>query len=92
MGDHPMLANAIKFTIAVAAFALFTISANAQDIDRRCAKAVNVKARVNCSCFYASGGVWEFSHSRGKRRAVFWTIGQYDAHIACMRRHGYTYQ
>jgi hypothetical protein len=92
MGDHSMLANAIKFAIAVAVFALFTISANAQDIHPRCVKVANAKARVNCSCFFASGGVFEYSPGRGKRRAVFWTLGQFDAHVACMRRHGYAYE
>jgi len=46
MGDHPMLANAIKFAIAVAALALFTISANAQDVHPSCVKVANAKASV----------------------------------------------
>jgi len=47
---------------------------------------------VNCTCFFASGGVFEYSPGRGKSRAVFWTLGQFDAHVACMRRHGYAYE
>jgi hypothetical protein len=84
-----MLANAIA--IAVAAFALFTISANAQDIHPKCVKLVRGTDRAYCSCFITSGGFFVYSPGRGKNRAVVATMGQFDAHIACMKRYGYVY-
>jgi uncharacterized protein (UPF0333 family) len=78
-----MLANAIKLVLVAATFALFTINANAENVHPNCVKS---KDKVKCTCFFANGGLIE--NFSGRRRAVIWTIGQVDAYIACMKRHG----
>jgi hypothetical protein len=78
-----LLANAIKLVLVATTFALFTSNANAEDVHPNCVKS---KDKVKCTCFFANGGPIE--NFSGRRRAVIWTIGQVDAHIACMKRRG----
>jgi hypothetical protein len=78
-----MFANATKLALATATFALLTIDANAENAHPSCVKS---KDKVKCTCFFANGGLIE--NFSGRRRAVIWTIGQVDAYIACMKRHG----
>ena len=78
-----MLVNATKLVLATTTFALLTINANAENVHPNCVKS---KDKVKCTCFFANGGLIE--NFSGRKRAVTWTIGQVDAYIACMKRHG----
>jgi uncharacterized protein (UPF0333 family) len=78
-----MLANTTKLMLAATTFALLTISANAENVHPNCVKS---KDKLKCTCFFANGGLIE--NFSGRKRAVIWTIGQVDAYIACMKRHG----
>jgi uncharacterized protein (UPF0333 family) len=78
-----MLANTTKLMLAATTFALLTINANAENVHPNCVKS---KDKLKCTCFFANGGLIE--NFSGRKRAVIWTIGQVDAYIACMKRHG----
>jgi hypothetical protein len=80
-----MLANVIKLVLVTTTFGLLTSSANAENVHPNCAKS---KDKVKCTCFYTNGGLIE--NFSGRKRAVIWSIGQMDAYIACMKRHGRT--
>jgi hypothetical protein len=78
-----MLANAVKFGTAAAAFALFTVSANAETVHPSCVK---VKDKVKCNCLFTNGAT--IDNFGGRNRIHIWTLGQHDAYIACMKRNG----
>jgi hypothetical protein len=79
-----MLANAIRLALVITAFVLLMVNANAQQgVHPICAKS---KDKVKCNCVFTNGGT--IDNFSGRRRVYIWTIGQHDAHIACMKRNG----
>ena len=78
-----MRSNAIKLALVSTIFGLLTSNANAENVHAKCSKS---KDKVKCTCFYANGGLIE--NFSGRKWAVIWSMGQMDAYIACMKRHG----
>ena len=79
-----MLGNAIKLVLVTTIFALFTINANAAEtVHPNCVKS---KDKVKCTCAFSNGAT--IDNFSGRSRVHIWTIGQMDAYIACMKRHG----
>jgi hypothetical protein len=83
-GTIPMLANAIKLVLVTTTFASLTINASAaKNVHPNCVKS---KDKVKCTCFFTNGAT--IDNFNGRLGAYIWTIGQMDAYIACMKRHG----
>jgi hypothetical protein len=85
-----MLTNAIKLVLVTTTFASLTINASAasaasaaKNVHPNCVKS---KDKVKCTCFFTNGAT--IDNFNGRLGAYIWTIGQMDAYIACMKRHG----
>ena len=79
-----MLANTARLLLVTAAVTFFATSADAQEIQPRCAK---VKDKVKCTCFFTNGGLVERG-SAGAWRMRIYSAGQMGGYIACMKRYG----
>ena len=80
-----MLANASKLALAGTMLALVVTGADAQGINRRCAKS---KDQVRCTCFLEAGA--RIDPVRGPKgvRLSLYTMAQHEQLVRCMKRHG----
>ena len=83
-----MLTNTAKFFVVSAILTLAGSSADAQQIDPRCAK-FNFRDKVGCTCALQNGGTieprqgggWRWVHRRGYQSVN-------EGYVQCMKRHG----